>query len=229
MHLVMFDIDGTLTASNEYDAECYIKAIKDILNIEGINPDWSVYRHVTDGGIASEIIEQYKKREATKAELDHVLSRFMFHLKAELRLNPERFTEIPGAISFFQHLNDQPDIAVALATGGWKESAIFKLVNSGFNTDSIPMASSNDAITREEIMQIAQGRAGDYYGVKEFRSKIFIGDGIWDLQASAKSGYNFIGIGSKTKELKKHGASNLFKDYLMHDDFYNTLRSIQNT
>ena len=40
VHLVMFDIDGTLVDSNDFDSECYYEAIQDVLNIQIKNMLW---------------------------------------------------------------------------------------------------------------------------------------------------------------------------------------------
>jgi beta-phosphoglucomutase-like phosphatase (HAD superfamily) len=34
MHLVVFDIDGTLVDSGEYDSDLYAQAIKDVLGVQ---------------------------------------------------------------------------------------------------------------------------------------------------------------------------------------------------
>ena len=62
MDLVRFDVDGTLTQSNEIDAECFISAMRKAFNINHIDPDWSKYKYVTDSGIFSEIYESHFHR-----------------------------------------------------------------------------------------------------------------------------------------------------------------------
>lgn len=55
MHLVVFDIDGTLTNTNLVDGKCYWRVIREILGLSGEQPEWSNFRHVTDVGIAEEL------------------------------------------------------------------------------------------------------------------------------------------------------------------------------
>jgi beta-phosphoglucomutase-like phosphatase (HAD superfamily) len=43
----MFDIDGTLVESYEFDSKCFAHAIKEVTGIE-IKTDWSTYSHVSD-------------------------------------------------------------------------------------------------------------------------------------------------------------------------------------
>ena len=55
MHLVMFDIDGTLVDSAGFDSELYVEAVRSVLNVE-IDSDWNAYEHVSDSGILEEVL-----------------------------------------------------------------------------------------------------------------------------------------------------------------------------
>ena len=52
----MFDIDGTLVNSNDFDEECYLKAAETVLSVK-ISSDWENYEHATDSGILNEVIK----------------------------------------------------------------------------------------------------------------------------------------------------------------------------
>ena len=56
-HLVMFDVDGTLTQSTAADRSCYAQALSQHLDLQ-VDTDWSTYRHITDSGIAQELFER---------------------------------------------------------------------------------------------------------------------------------------------------------------------------
>ncbi len=56
MHLILFDIDGTLVDSADYESELYSQSIAEVLP-EPFDRDWSRYRNVTDSGILDEIID----------------------------------------------------------------------------------------------------------------------------------------------------------------------------
>jgi len=43
MHLVMFDIDGTLTQTTKVDEECFVRSFKDVFGFADIDTDWSHY------------------------------------------------------------------------------------------------------------------------------------------------------------------------------------------
>ena len=43
MHLVVFDVDGTLVESEDFDGTLYARAIRNVLKID-VDTDWSGYR-----------------------------------------------------------------------------------------------------------------------------------------------------------------------------------------
>jgi hypothetical protein len=55
MHLVMFDIDGTLTETMEVDEECFVRSFKDVFGFADIDTDWSHYPCTTDSGIFHDV------------------------------------------------------------------------------------------------------------------------------------------------------------------------------
>ncbi|MGO2008761.1 HAD family hydrolase [Vreelandella alkaliphila] len=190
MHLVLFDIDGTLVESYDFDTECFQAATKDVLGVS-IGPDWSRYHHVTDSGILFEVIEglglQHDSERITKEVKERFVSRVADYIS-----HHEVFP-IPGAHELLSQLIAHQDIAVAFATGGWSESARMKLGAAGISFSSIPLASSSDHYSRMEIMRLAEKRAnkGNYDAITYF------GDGPWDQKASEALGYNFVSVGNR--------------------------------
>ena len=69
MHLIMFDLDGTLLKSNTLDIHCFSGAFSCVMGIENIESDWTDYKYVTDEGIVSEIVARQLNRPATKNEI----------------------------------------------------------------------------------------------------------------------------------------------------------------
>jgi phosphoglycolate phosphatase-like HAD superfamily hydrolase len=210
MKLVMFDIDGTLTESYEYDEELFQKAIRETLKIENFSLNWKDYKYVTDSGILNEIVNKEKSRDISKEELAQVRATFVGYIKGLYENDNNFFKAVNGAIPLINELVKRSDIAVAVATGGWEESALFKLEKSGFNLDGIPFASSKDSYDRVKIMQIAEDRAKSFYGVDNFQKTYYVGDGEWDMKASSDIGYEFVGIGEK---LSKKGLSMHLNDF----------------
>lgn len=46
MRLVIFDIDGTLTATMKADEECLVRALAEVCGFGEVDTDWSRYKHV---------------------------------------------------------------------------------------------------------------------------------------------------------------------------------------
>jgi hypothetical protein len=89
-----------------------------------------------------------------------------------------------------------------------------KLRRTGLLDPSVPFASSDDALSREQIMRIAAGRPAKKYMV-EFSGVTFIGDGVWDVSAAQSLGWTFIGIGTDENAacLRRAGADMIIPDY----------------
>ena len=69
MHLVVFDIDGTLTDTNLVDGQCYWQADSEVLGLSKEQPDWSDFRDVTDLGIAADLCWRHLRRPPTSRVL----------------------------------------------------------------------------------------------------------------------------------------------------------------
>ncbi|HEV3418380.1 MAG TPA: HAD family hydrolase [Pirellulales bacterium] len=229
MHLVMFDIDGTLTQSDEVDSDCYAQAVAEVLNLPPIDRDWSRYQHVTESGIAREIIATHFGRQPIPGELERIKGRFVELLHEALCADPNSCSPIPGALSMLSAVSARDDLTIALATGGWEQSAQLKLRSAGFNVETIAFASADDSTQREQIMLIAHVRALERCGREAFDSVIYVGDGLWDLQASRRLCIPFIAVanGDHARKLRAHGAQFILPDFRDCGRFLEMLQSVQ--
>ena len=172
--LAIFDIDGTLTATNAVDDECYARAVAEVLDVAPEDIDWSDTPHVTDSGIARHLWPRHRARPADVHDLTALQHRFLARLKAELTRAPKRCVAIPGATTVFEHLR-RNDWHVALATGGWLSSAAMKLQAAGLVVTDLPMACADDADSREDIVRLAWQRAEAQAGIA-FDRVVIVGD-----------------------------------------------------
>jgi len=223
----MFDVDGTLTQSNEVDAECFISALKKAFNINHIDPDWSKYKFVTDSGIFSEIYESHFHRTPDLEDFDLIKRYFLQNLQDAIFKSKSCCTEISGAVSAFNQLKNVKNYALSFATGCWLESAELKLKCAGFDFFGIPFASAADSMEREKIMLISLNRAKRKYNVQNFDSITYVGDGVWDVVASKNLGLNFIGIAANAdkQKLLDAGAKFVIPDFENFDRFLKILKS----
>jgi len=190
MHLVMFDIDGTLVDSAGFDTQLYVQAVKSVLGVE-IDSDWNAYEHVSDSGILDEVMRDAGRGDrAAAAAL--VQERFVGLVRESLRRAPAAVREIAGAKRLVERLLEAPDVRVGVATGGWEPTAKLKLAHVGIEVARVGFASSTDALQRTSIMQLAAERA---MRGAPFERATYFGDGAWDKRASAALGYDFIAVG----------------------------------
>jgi phosphoglycolate phosphatase-like HAD superfamily hydrolase len=208
MHLVVFDIDGTLTQTDSIDDVCYVAAVSEVLSIPGIDTDWTSYPHVTDSGILRQAVQSSLGRDVLSEEMDRVCRCFHGLLEDAFRRQPESCLPVEGGPEMIRQLAARSDMAVALATGGWESTARLKLERAGYDILDIPLASSSDADSREEIMRIAERRARDKHGVPGFDTITYVGDGVWDARAAASLGWRFLGVGTgeQAARLEREGA-----------------------
>ena len=228
MNLVMFDIDETLTNTNEVDHLCFVQALSEILQMEATDTDWTKYKNVTDQGCLEEFILRNMGRPATQKESTRIKKRHIQLLAQYAEIEPELFRPIPGAVEMLEDLNIRPEVKVGLATGAWLESANIKLRTAGFVHSHIPMATSSDAISREEIIISAERKVIKVAGLQGFRTRTYVGDALWDLQAAHKLGYAFLGIadGSGADGLRKAGATWIVSDFRKRQHFLELLEMI---
>lgn len=196
MHLIMFDIDGTLVDTDSFEDECYFKAVKKVIP-HSINPDCSAYANATDSGIIDEIISMNDLGSNRSAICENVKQFFIGYIQESLQEN--HAIEISGAASFVKYLKSRKDVTLAIATGGWEETAKMKLTTAGIDYSNIAFASGSDSKSRIGIMKMAEERCS----INNFVSRTYFGDAIWDKKATSELNYNFILVGNKIKHSKQ--------------------------
>lgn len=220
-HLVMFDVDGTLTLSTDMDDCCYVQTMFEHLGII-IDNDWSHYRQVTDSGIAAELLDRHQR---PREEMAAVRNRFVSLVRQSLTTYPNCCRQVSGASSFLGRLRKTVGVVPSLATGGWAESALAKLRHAGINVDGLAFASGDDAESRTKVMALCHERAAVLANVNEFVTVTYIGDGIWDAHAATKLGWRFIGVGwgPHAERLRSAGACHVVDDFSDEDSILDRL------
>jgi phosphoglycolate phosphatase-like HAD superfamily hydrolase len=226
MQLVIFDIDGTLTESNDLDDQSYLRALSEAFDFSEVSDDWTSYSHVTDACILKEVFQYKLGRVPVLAEIEAFQKCFL-KLLAEGTMAIGGIKPVPGALKMLSWLLESSNHAVAYAGGAWTSSALFKLQSAHLPIQNIPYAFSDDDESREGITAVALARAEKHY-VQSFQDIVYIGDGIWDIRSARKSGYAFIGIasGGQADELFTEGATHVFPNYNDSEGFLAALATV---
>lgn len=188
MYATIFDIDGTLLQSAAVDDALYRAAVGSVLGTVQFRPSLHAYDYVTDTGILSQIFQD-NSIPSSPDSMEEIKFRFVELLTEHIDANGP-FVEVPGAGRMLRGLLESPSHAVAIATGGWRESAELKLRSAGIDIAGIPLATANDHFERTGIMQIALTQLGN-----SFKSVTYYGDGPWDRDACAALGWRFVSVG----------------------------------
>ena len=212
--LAVFDLDGTLADTRAVEDRCYERAVCDALGLAVLDRDWARYRHVSDTGIAVEAYESAFGVAPAASTLERAAARFLELLTDEWKASPGGIVAVPGARELLAALPGH-GWAVAIATGGWRRSALFKLAAAGLPADDVPLASSEDGPARVDIVRAAVARAGVRHGRASFERIVSVGDAPWDVRAAAELRLPFLGVASGTRaaRLREAGASTVVDDF----------------
>ena len=213
MIATIFDIDGTLLESSDFDGTCYVSAVRDVLGEVYIHDNWGIYKNVTDTGILRQIMGENKIQE--EGQIEKVRMKFG-KLIGQYLQNSGECRPIEGAIYLIDKLLAAEDYEVGFATGGWGHTAEMKLRYAGFNLRNTVLTSSDDGDERVVIMKKCQLALENC-----FHRTVYVGDAEWDMQATQKLGWHFIGVGPQLKGKCEFWV----EDFSSHDMFTEMLHA----
>ncbi|MCW3464141.1 HAD family hydrolase [Chitinophaga nivalis] len=199
MKYIIFDIDGTLTDTTEIDDHCFTRALSDTFGFQQFETNYGHYENTTDSGIIDQLFRERNGRTYTLAEREAFITHFCVLLEQSYAQDPHHFREIRKAGKILTTLCRQETVSIGLATGGWRQSALFKLQCAGIDITGCAAASfAQDAIARRDIIghTIRQLNEKNRYEAP-LSDIIYVGDGKWDYQATCQLGIGFIGIDNK--------------------------------
>jgi phosphoglycolate phosphatase-like HAD superfamily hydrolase len=190
-NLIIFDIDDTLTKSENQHQTAFVNAMINF-GITEINKNWKSYKNVTDSYILKQNFE-------TNLDRDFDIS-FIVDFEDEMTslfLKEAETVEIEGAKKAVDFFMRETDYAICFATGSLLKPALIKLAQANINFVPALVESANSIYTREDIVKSAINKAKNYFQVQEFENIISVGDGIWDLRTARNLGIHFLGIRNK--------------------------------
>lgn len=201
---VLFDVDGTLVDSNYLHAHAWHRAFNELrIPVQS----WQIHRSIgMDGKKLLETLAS-EADEETRDELKDLHTRF--YQETTSLLSP-----LPGAREILDRI-DSLGLQVVLATSAPEDE--FATLRAVLDRDDLisTATSAQDVETAKpepDIVQIALARAE----VSPERA-VFVGDAVWDAQASVAAGVACIGVlsgGVSRSELEEAGATVVFDNAL---------------
>jgi phosphoglycolate phosphatase-like HAD superfamily hydrolase len=219
MNLLIFDIDGTLTRTDSIDHKIFLEMFREKISEKILSLDQLNLKYNTDNGDTHEFFRIIHGREPNDDEVRSMISMVVRKFRKASKTNPEYFKAVEGAHELFDlYLHEQDsNWNIGIATGCWRESAVFKLKKSGLFNERVPLATSDNLFGKDEIITDLVWKAKTMNNVSRYERIVYIGDSYNDLAACLRLKIGFIGIQAENNQQKR----NLLGDYCKLENFYN--------
>ncbi len=184
IHLLLFDVDGTLLLSGGAGAGALDIAFERIYGVP------NAMRHVRPHGKTDELIVQEMFRSllgrcGSESEVEDLLAKYVEILPATV-MNSKNFHLMPGIPELLSHLMSRDDVLMGLGTGNIEQGARIKLSRGGLNRFFSFGGFGSDSGGRTELLE-----AGFLRGEQIIRTKFpdktvsrwVIGDTWRDVEA----------------------------------------------
>ncbi|MGZ4032796.1 MAG: HAD family hydrolase, partial [Tumebacillaceae bacterium] len=146
--LVVFDIDGTLTASVNVHQIAILRALERF-GLQEIDTDWGSYLHFTDSWIFQANFRRAKGRYANEEEFASFEELFEEEYRAAS--GGAAVDPLPGAVACLEELQER-GIPFCFATGSMRSAAEHKLLSFPGIASAPVLATASEGLTREEIV-----------------------------------------------------------------------------
>ena len=195
MHLVLFDIDGTILWSDGAGRRALHHALTAQFGTVGPADYW--FDGKTDPQIVRELM-QLAGVDAGEVErrLPDTLAHYLRQLEVELADPAHGAAVLPGIPELLDALDERDDAVLGLLTGNVAGGARAKLARVGIDFDRFAIgAFGSDHAVRPELPGIAQRRCRDVLGVDVPGDRVVvIGDTPADLTCGLAIGARAIGV-----------------------------------
>jgi phosphoglycolate phosphatase-like HAD superfamily hydrolase len=215
MHLVLFDIDGTLVLTGRAGLRAMNRACEDIVGhgnaLEGITVAGR-----TDWIILDDVLSRHGHM-LDRELLGELRDRYLAHLREEIGLRGTGMKGVmPGIRELLDALQAREDVALGLLTGNFAEGARIKLEEFDLWKYFACGAFGDDASDRNELVPVAIRRARECGVADVLPGHVWVvGDTPYDVECALAVGASPVGVatgGFSVDELRKSGAEIVFSD-----------------
>jgi phosphoglycolate phosphatase len=210
MHLVLFDIDGTLILTGGAGMRAFYRALSDVFHVDaehlGFRPDGK-----TDPLIAKEVLTRFGLEDQWSDEIRKALfSFYLNHLEDEMgRAKEEGLIQVlPGVANLLETLSEQPDFCVGLVTGNIEKGARIKLGWAGLNRYFRFGGYGSDSEDRTTLIRIGIRRGTQVVAPIPVEGIFVVGDTPLDIKHGRAAGAKVIAVASSRYNLNDLGFHN---------------------
>jgi phosphoglycolate phosphatase len=194
--LVLFDIDGTLIATNRAGRQVLSHGLHDVFGTHGALDETS-FAGKTDLGI---IVSALAAAGLAEAEIRPSLPRlYRAMARHGASIFPgDELAPCPGILPLLAELRADPRVILGLQTGNIEATALLKLRAAGLDPAWFPVgAFGSDSVTRAGLFPVAWRRAGRL-AAESFsgHNTIAVGDTPGDIQAAQVNGVTCLAVAS---------------------------------
>jgi len=215
MHLILFDIDGTLTLTGGAGMRAMNRACADVVGHDNAM-DGVALAGRTDWIILDDILRN-AGRALDLTLLDQLRRRYVAHLAEEIQL-PGRGVKdmMPGIRPLLDALQRREDVALGLLTGNFLEGARIKLEYFDLWRYFPCGAFGGDSANRNDLVPVAIRRAREC-GIADVQPSdvLVVGDTPHDVACARVAGATPVAVatgGYSVEQLRETGAGIVFRD-----------------
>jgi len=214
MHLVLFDVDGTLLRCGAHVRTLFDGVLKEVFgNYEA--PRSYAFSGKTDPQIVLDLIRR------TGADDEEILPKLpavrdAYVTRLERGLRPEHIRMMPGVRDLLERLAARRDVVLGLLTGNWRRGAEVKLSRLDLNRFFPFGAFGDDAVERRDLVPVAFDRAAAVSGRRFAPGEgLIVGDSVRDVDCAQAAGVRSLAVATghtPIEELEAAGPDWVFAD-----------------
>lgn len=193
LHLLLFDIDGTLIRSAGAGKKAMERSFETIYGVqEGLRDIQMMGR--TDPSILDDAIRIHHLDES-QSKKDQFRNLYFKLLEEEIKIDRPGKKVCTGIHSLLQNLEKREDTMIGLLTGNWRQSGLIKLHHFGIDEFFKMGAFADDSPIRNDLPPVAIARAEKLSETSISRERVFIiGDTPLDIQCARSSGVKIVAV-----------------------------------